>query len=182
MSPEKDAYLVEKYPKLFANRHGDMQSTAMCWGFECDDGWFQLLDTMCSLIQNYTDWHNKQRCNAMRYNRALSKALKGDTLPLTKYFSLKGKVTPWVETQVENSIKNKKLRHVPEKCHQVIVVQVKEKYGTLRFYYDGGDDYVRGVVAMAESISAHTCEVCGNPGTSNHNGWITVRCDEHKSS
>jgi hypothetical protein len=42
--------------------------------------------------------------------------------------------------------------------------QVKEKFGTLRVYTYGGDDYIEGVIAMAESMSALTCEVTGEPG------------------
>ena len=42
--------------------------------------------------------------------------------------------------------------------------QVKEKFGTLRFYYTGGDDRIDGMVRMAESMSAVTCETCGAPG------------------
>jgi hypothetical protein len=27
----------------------------MCWGFDCGDGWFDIIDTLCSLIQNDVD-------------------------------------------------------------------------------------------------------------------------------
>lgn len=50
---------------------------------------------------------------------------------------------------------------------QVTVEQVKEKLGGLRFYYSGGDDYIRGMVAMAESIAEVTCEKCGNTASTN---------------
>lgn len=58
--------------------------------------------------------------------------------------------------------------------------QVKEKYGGLRMYFSGGDEYVEGVLAMAEAMSYKTCDVCGSPGTSNEVGWISTRCKEHK--
>jgi hypothetical protein len=32
-----------------------MTETAMCWGFSCDDGWFDLIDTLCKLLQFWTD-------------------------------------------------------------------------------------------------------------------------------
>ena len=56
---------------------------------------------------------------------------------------------------------------------------MKEKYGTLRFYYDGGDDYIAGIVHMAENMSARTCETCGAPGKIRRGGWIRTLCDEH---
>jgi len=63
---------------------------------------------------------------------------------------------------------------------QVIVSQVKEKFGTLRFYYDYGDDYIAGMVRFAEYQSGSICEECGEPGTLDHSGWITCRCEKHR--
>lgn len=71
--------------------------------------------------------------------------------------------------------KNKDGEVVP----QVTLDQVKEKFGTLRFYYTGGDDYVRGLVSMAESMSGILCETCGKPGTRTSGGWIKTACKEH---
>ncbi len=55
--------------------------------------------------------------------------------------------------------------------------QVKEKYGGLRVYFSGGDDYVFGAVSMAEEYSYKICEVCGNAGKPNREGWISTLCD-----
>jgi len=55
--------------------------------------------------------------------------------------------------------------------------QVKEKYGGLRVYFSGGDDYVDGLISMAENMSYKTCEACGNPGKPNEGGWITTLCE-----
>jgi hypothetical protein len=63
---------------------------------------------------------------------------------------------------------------------QVVATQVKEKFGTLRFYYDGGDDVIDGMVRMAESWSAVACEECGTPGTQNSRGWIKTLCETHR--
>jgi hypothetical protein len=70
-------------------------------------------------------------------------------------------------------------RPVPEPVEQVVATQVKEKFGTLRFYYNGGDGVVRGIERMAESMSAVTCETCGAPGKSRSGGWIQTLCDTH---
>lgn len=64
---------------------------------------------------------------------------------------------------------------------QVVVAQIKEKFGGLRFYYDGGDDRVYGMVRMAESWASHSCETCGAPGTSRSGGWIKTLCDTHEA-
>lgn len=60
---------------------------------------------------------------------------------------------------------------------QVVAQQVKEKFGTLRFYYQGGDEYINGLTSMAEAMSEVTCEECGNPGTLRHGGWVHTYCD-----
>jgi hypothetical protein len=70
---------------------------------------------------------------------------------------------------------------VPEACEQVVVDQVKEKFGGLRFYYTGGDDLIDGMVRMAESMSEVTCEECGYPGTTRGGGWVRTLCDKHEN-
>lgn len=77
-------------------------------------------------------------------------------------------------------IKNVMSRPIPEPVPQVEVRQIKEKFGGLRFYYDGGDDKIEGMVDMAESMSIITCETCGNPGKNRSiRGWLTTLCDMH---
>jgi hypothetical protein len=55
------------------------------------------------------------------------------------------------------------LKYRPE-CPPVEFVQIKEKFGGLRLYYNGGDDYVEGVCSMAEAMSYKICEVTGDSG------------------
>ncbi len=61
--------------------------------------------------------------------------------------------------------------------------QIKEKHGTLRFYWQGdlpqlGDE----IIEAAEHISSHLCEVCGALGKlKNEQGWRSTRCAEHKN-
>ena len=141
MKQELDKLLCEKYPKMMVNRNKNMQETCMCWGFDCGDGWFQILDQLMGNIQHHIDWAEKQR------NERLAEIVAGD------------------------------FREVPESIPQVTLDQVKEKFGTLRFYYSGGDDYISGLVSMAESMTGVTCEECGNPGKSRGGGWIHTYCE-----
>jgi len=64
---------------------------------------------------------------------------------------------------------------------QVVVEQIKEKFGGLRFYYQGGDDYISGLDALAESWAAVTCEKCGSPGSLRVDGWLRTLCDVHEA-
>ena len=68
-----------------------------------------------------------------------------------------------------------------EECPQVIVQQVKEKFGTLRFYYDGGDEFIQGAVWLAESMTSMLCEECGGLGKTRSGGWIRTLCDVHEA-
>jgi len=136
MKQELDQLLCERYPKMMVNRDKSMMETCMCWGFECGDGWFTILDQLMSNIQRHIDWNNKN----------FEKGYK-------------------------------QYKQVP----QVTLDQVKEKFGTLRFYYQGGDDEISGMVRMAESMSAVTCEQCGNPGTTGGQGWISTLCETHRN-
>ena len=130
MNQNLDNYLVQKYPKIFINRYEDMTRTAMCWGFEHNDGWFWLLDQLCGSIQNYIDSNNKY----MSEDKQIS---------------------------------------------QVIATQVKEKYGTLNFYYSGGDEHIHGIVSLAEHMSSNICEFCGtNINVGQTSGWIYTICED----
>ena len=50
MRKDLDEALCAKYPLIFKDRNGNMQHTAMCWGFECGDGWYNIIDTLCGIL------------------------------------------------------------------------------------------------------------------------------------
>jgi hypothetical protein len=112
--------MEEKYPKMFAGKYG---------GFAVGEGWWPILQALCSNIQQYLNWKNRE-----------------------------SEIVP-----------------------QVVVEQIKEKFGGLRFYYSGGDDRVTGMVSMAEAWADKSCETCGAPGTAGGKGWIKTLCSTHRA-
>jgi hypothetical protein len=124
MNEKNDNFLVEKYPKIFKLRHSSPQESAMCYGFCHGDGWFEILNKACGLIQHHID------------------------------------LMPEEEREAK----------------QVVAVQVKEKFGELRFYASGGDAYTSGVLDMASYMSQVTCEECGSPGKIEGPGWYRCLC------
>lgn len=61
------------------------------------------------------------------------------------------------------------------------VLQVKEKFGTLRFYLSHGTNKMYKYISVAESMSVMTCETCGWAGKARDNkwtNWIRTLCDE----
>jgi hypothetical protein len=65
------------------------------------------------------------------------------------------------------------------------VLQVKEKYASLRFYWTGrlsaeAEAKVEIAIEMAEARSDCTCEVCGEEGRLHRKGgWLMTRCSTH---
>jgi hypothetical protein len=174
MKQELDKLLCEKYPKMMVNRNKNMQETCMCWGFECGNGWFNILDQLMDNIQHHIDWKEKQRAGAIKYNEMATQAKAGNF----DLFEEDMKALPndeYKEKRLEEIVAGD-FRKVPDSIPQVTLDQVKEKFGTLRFYYSGGDDVIDGMVRMAESMTGVTCESCGNVGERRGGGWVHTYC------
>jgi len=77
---------------------------------------------------------------------------------------------------------------------ELSIVQIKEKFGGLRFYTDTHQTIgskltdadmsemrraIDAAVGQAERRAGHTCEICGEPGKSRATGWIKTLCDTH---
>jgi hypothetical protein len=122
----------------------------------CGDGWYQLLDTMLFRIQSHIEWYDSRNKWNEKWNAKVN--------------------DPSIEWDL---VVPRQLRSIEPPIEQVIALQVKEKFGGLRFYYSGGDAYISGVVQLAEDMSYNICEVCGNPGTQTSSGWIRTLCSEH---
>jgi hypothetical protein len=151
MTPELEQHIREKYPLIFSQR---------C-EMSINDGWFDIIDMLCSNIQNRIDNIVMQRQYAIEWN---------DQVNDPDY--------DWAD----RSFVKRKERQVPELVEQVVATQIKEKFGTLRFYYNGGDEFIRGLDSMAASMTSRTCEECGSPGTSRSTKkqrWVRVLCEKH---
>lgn len=173
MTKELEDKLIEKYPKLFMNRNAPPTASLMCFGCECGDGWYRLLDHLFGYLTSimthpleldYVDeYKNKHRQDKDYY----SKYCTYEVLP-----------------------------------PQIILDQVKEKYGTLRVYYhtdmDDIPEDVWGILNLknfyaemekynqridaaidyAEYQSSVTCEVTGSEGKLYSKGWFRTMCPE----
>ena len=61
------------------------------------------------------------------------------------------------------------------------LAQVKEKFGTLRFYWNNNIEGINGsiaedVVSQAEDRSEYTCEECGEYGELRGSVWVVTLC------
>ena len=78
-----------------------------------------------------------------------------------------------------HSIVNKLIDDLFDAGWNGVVLQVKEKFGGLRFYIGAGNETMWELIRDAEHRSFQTCEVCGKPGKARHGGWIRTLCDKH---
>ena len=142
MKLELEQKLVSKYPILFKQYGGDPKDTCMAFGFECGDGWYHLIDTLCGAIHGEVTWVNDL----------------------------------W-----------------PELNFSCSAVQVKEKYGSLRFYYEffyktdlsddemkkltGSMDRIAGMTQITEALSKSICENCGEKCEIAEGPFPRTECD-----
>jgi hypothetical protein len=73
-----------------------------------------------------------------------------------------------------------------EPTGEVVIVEIKEKFGTLRISVSAlelttaAEDAVKLAVDLAEARSGHVCENCGERGRRWRNGgWLSTLCDRH---
>lgn len=57
------------------------------------------------------------------------------------------------------------------------IVQIKEKFGSLRWYDNATSPELLAIIRKYTEISARTCVICGKPATRITMGWIAPFCD-----
>lgn len=116
MNEENTNRLLWDFPGLYDFYYSEVaQPYPMTFGFECGDGWFNLI-------------------------YELSEKLSKD--PMVK------------------------------------AVQVKEKFGGLRFYVNTATEEQWDYINKAEEESFRVCEVCGKPGIVRGGIWLKTLCEE----
>lgn len=179
MRPELEHKLIKRFPYLYRGYYQPMDSTCMCWGFSHCDGWFKIIWMLSLAIEDdlnmpkwkmqYQIWseHIARKWNNIVYK--LSKPRHDDWLAnlQNKYFPKKS----W------NYIGIKWFVWHPNRFNYFSVTQVKEKFGTLR-YYCSGNDNICDFIDYAEHASEHTCEACGEYGKLRDDGWLVTQCDK----
>ena len=157
--------IFDKFPKLFPTKIARGYSAVR--SLECGKGWYDIIYRMSSIIQNHIDGTRKNIAITKNYNRALKQAIGGNDTNLRFRYKKIG----YKERNSERPI----WREAPD---QIEYTQIKEKFGTLRVYTNMTDTFCDGVIAMAESMSATTCEQCGLPGKARNDGWIITLCEK----
>jgi hypothetical protein len=173
MNQKLTRQLFEKYPKIFAGKDKPITESLISFGLECDIGWYWLIDQLCGAIQSYVDSRNegvrirnkgKSELNCIECGKE-----KDDSCHI-KYGA-----------DVDNPRKHEFVKASLEEEWQVEATQVKEKFGGLRFYINGADDTVYGMITLAEHMSYGICEMCGTTeNVTPTSGWIKYLCQKCK--
>ncbi len=159
MNVELQKYLVDKYPKILGRSEQNAEHCYGMFGIECNDGWFLHLDRMFDHIQSEIDFSIQNHQT------------------LTEYY----KKLPW-HKKIKRKINNWKYRipNVEEPITQVVAMQIKEKWGKLRFYYSGGNSRIDELVYCYEEYSKYICEDCGSTiDVGSTGGWVRNVCKKH---
>jgi hypothetical protein len=178
--------LMHKYPDLWPRDAAGNVRESDC-GAGVPVGWETLVDNLCGAI----DHHIKTHINYVERNPRLFAVkmwvYKKCIVPVSNLVwrltaqtdeqktnhmicrtyekSAQGRTSAWFRRFQPHHKFNKYL------VEKITVAQIKQKFGSLRFYYDGnGDDTIRGMVQLAEYISSHTCEITGNAGSIHKSG------------
>lgn len=185
MTKKLELKLVRRFPVLYQDYTSPMTHTAMCWGFDHGDGWNRIIWMLSLAIEDdlgYSWWQKRlflwRKTMAHRWNTLIYQ-LSPVVHDKMKTAGSGTKEDPYRRIVVERARARwpwlKHLIWFPDTGFAVS--QVKEKFGTLRFYCPGNDaifQYTR----WAEYLSSITCELCGKYGKLRDGGWITTRCDE----
>ena len=192
MDPEKDKQLCELCPILYRDRNASMQASCMGFGFECGKGWDDII------------WELSLKLEAIAQKQLPPKEQnlfqKAGWFLISKVLN---RIPIWkVEVPVRSWIANlpkpkprKRWASIGEFIPYVIweyfyppedtrlkAVQVKEKFGSLRFYTNMSTDEIDALIDAASLKSEQTCEECGQPGELSSNGWWITLCPTHAAA
>lgn len=166
MKSELQEKLINKYPTIFRKiiqrrkmKKPPKMIFPIYFGLEVGDGWYTLLDELCSQLQHYEKTYGiltiaaqvKEKFGGLRFY------VDSDYDPThMKCYKRNG---TWHHTWIKNG--DVKLRK-PERDFDV----------------DRIHNEIQGMISFAESFSYHICEHCGLPGSANEVGWISTLCDK----
>jgi hypothetical protein len=167
---EFEKHMAEKYPRYFGEgkRYG---------GFAIGEGWYPIIESLIGNIDHYTKHRRSMRARDLRKQRAKNKGMEA----MVAFMAGKKGREPseWDIQRAEETMEND--IDITPKLNWIEIQQIKEKFGGLRFYYNGGDDHIRGMESMAESWANRSCETCGNKGERRAGGWMRTLCDIHEA-
>lgn len=185
MKEQLEKPLMEKYNDIFQNRTKPMSQTCMCWGLECGDGWYSILDYLCGNLQQIKKEYDVQ---------VIADQVKEKYGGLRFYYHLDfGKRWTYKPRFIKRYIFNFLNKIQNFKCFRVDFSEeyyldgkktTKERKGNWSTNkqinaYNCVTNLVDYYINVSENMCDITCEECGITGaTQNQGGWISTLCDK----
>lgn len=176
MSPELEHKLIKRFPMIFADVRSTMDRTCMVWRMACGDGWYDLLYLACLGIEE--EYYKTYPWYVILYHRFAYHVFPKWNKLISKQPRFVNKILKY-KTWTGKEIERRVYRGFLPIPHWMKASQVKEKFGSLRFYLTSGTDNMFKYTDMAEELSQTTCETCGKPGKLITKGWFYTACEEH---
>lgn len=192
--------LKERYPNMFNYRDVVLNSSVPV-------GWESIVTDLCGSINNYvtnTKKHRRKTDLISKCKFLLNKLIRfivdkiNFIIDPYRPFRPKEQKMWIIPQQIQKKVHASKRYALQKKinnfyykylircnCYEeysppeVYVAQIKEKFGTLRFYYDGGDEVIDGMVRFADYLCSKTCEETGSEGElCVRGGWYRTLSEE----
>ena len=189
MNEELQQSLFEDYKNLFM--YADGKQSRLPSSIDCGDGWESIIRDVCEYISANNSFIAPVR-EPFPFAYKLDVGFHNLCRKIERTFGLKA-----------HSLYNQKLnkRYASFPGFVTKIVRIKEKFGTLKIYYQVLDNFTRkdvrnfaastishertryaswvaGVVTYAEGLSEKTCENDGSAGELNKRGWWKTLCPE----
>jgi hypothetical protein len=167
MNRDNTEKLIKAFPLLYSGHKRSIQESLIPFGFEHDDGWFDIIWRLSSkiepLIEKYIEEAKVSGTERCRWCLCFRDA----------------HVEKGCSQENHEHCRGFDLAH-PE------AFQVKEKYGTLRFYMSISTQEIEDLIEKAEEESETTCEYCGTQQnvqmttvwSKNPYCWLKLLCEE----
>lgn len=196
MKTELQKKLFDKYPIIFQDRNKPMTETCMCWGVDTGDGWYNLIDKLCSELMYISKKHDviiiadqvKEKYGTLRFYYSVKLGNRWTYHPMLvikvinditrrlpyKYFNWLQhpiwKFYNWTR-KFENRLDGK-VFITEERGHWI-------RHGRKMFAYNGINDIISDVVGKYEDLSEMICEDCGSSAQLKCKyGWYKTICDK----
>ena len=143
--------MTEQQFEDLAKRWPDLFQKSGDFELSIQEGWYDIFDVLCGALS----------ADVERAKQRLKYAMEHPAAKFNK---------PIAELEADVA---KALEELP------VLVQIKEKFGTMRFYVDGGTSEMHNYISFAEAMTSRTCEVCGDRGHSRTGSWVRVLCNKH---
>jgi hypothetical protein len=160
MNKENTIKLWEKYPIIFSGRYLSLQESLIPFGFECGDGWYDLIHDLCEEITTLigdkditvTAEQVKEKFGGLRF-----------------YYSIR---SPETFMSIIDSVISHFMFKRKWGVYYWKIVDFRKKF------YRTAVEKISDAVDHAEHKSYDTCEYCGEPGKTRGKGWVSTQCDK----